>query len=146
MTRSHHVLEIKTTDMRLLLHDTWHERRVQVIRLRAAGRTYDAFAARTGMCHTGVRHLPAACEWRRQGIARCHRRRKIGESRRLTVVQETEVRRADWKSLLARGGSRSGHSSAILSNFADVEPRFFQPTPDLPGDFQHNIFSMKRKG
>lgn len=36
-------------DMRKLSRDAWHERRVQVIRLRTAGHTYDEIADLTGL-------------------------------------------------------------------------------------------------
>lgn len=45
---------MQTTDMRSLSPDAQHERRVQVIRLRKAGRTYDEIAEQTGLSRTGV--------------------------------------------------------------------------------------------
>ena len=40
--------------MRKLSREARHERRVQVIRLRKARRTYDEIAAQTGLSRTGV--------------------------------------------------------------------------------------------
>ncbi len=40
--------------MRSLSHEARHEKRVQVIQLRKAGRTYDEIAAQTGLSKTGV--------------------------------------------------------------------------------------------
>lgn len=45
---------METKDMRYLLRDARHERRVQVIRLRKVGHTYEAIAAQNGLSHTGV--------------------------------------------------------------------------------------------
>ncbi|OLI30721.1 helix-turn-helix domain protein, partial [Xanthomonas oryzae pv. oryzae] len=45
---------MEATDMRSLSRDARHERRVQVIRLRKAGQTYDEIAAQTGLSRTGV--------------------------------------------------------------------------------------------
>lgn len=45
---------MQATDMRRLSRDARHERRVQVIRLRKAGQTYDKIAAQTGLSRTGV--------------------------------------------------------------------------------------------
>jgi hypothetical protein len=49
-----HIAVMDTTDMRSLSRDARHERRVQVIRLRNAGYSYDAIAAQTGLSRTGV--------------------------------------------------------------------------------------------
>jgi hypothetical protein len=46
---------METTDRRSLSRDARHERRVQVIRPRAAGHTYEAIAAQTGLSRTGAR-------------------------------------------------------------------------------------------
>ncbi len=46
--------EMKATDMRSLPREARQGRRVQVIRLRAAGYTYDEIAAQTGLSRTGV--------------------------------------------------------------------------------------------
>ena len=45
---------MQATDMRSLSREARHERRVQVIRLRKAGNTYDKIAALTGLSRTGV--------------------------------------------------------------------------------------------
>lgn len=85
---------METTDMRSLPRDARHERRVQVIRLRNAGMTYDAIAAQTGLSRTGVfdickRHAEGGAQALRDAIGG----RKIGEGRVLTVEQEREVQR-----------------------------------------------------
>ncbi|MCX8567225.1 MAG: Homeodomain-like domain [Glomeribacter sp. 1016415] len=57
---------MKSTDMRRLSREARHERRVQVIRLRAAGYTYDKIAAQMGLSRTGefgicqlaITHIP----------------------------------------------------------------------------------------
>ena len=85
---------MNTTDMRSLSRDARHERRVQVIRLRAAGHTYDAIAAQTGLSRTGVfdicqRHASGGAKALHDAIGG----RKSGEGRRLTSQQEAEVRK-----------------------------------------------------
>ena len=50
----HYVGAMQATDMRSLSRDARHERRVQVVRLRKAGRTYDEIAVLTGLSRTGV--------------------------------------------------------------------------------------------
>jgi transposase len=45
---------MQATDMRSLAPEARHERRVQVVRLRKAGRTYDEIAQITGLSKTGV--------------------------------------------------------------------------------------------
>ncbi|MFN7864631.1 MAG: IS630 family transposase, partial [Curvibacter sp.] len=45
---------MEAADMRTLSRDARHERRVQVFRLRKAGRTYDEIAQQTGLSRTGV--------------------------------------------------------------------------------------------
>jgi len=85
---------MKTTDMRSLPREARHERRVQVIRLRAAGYTYEAIAEQTGLSRTGVFDI---CKRHASGGAKALRDvvggRKSGEGRRLTGEQEAEVRR-----------------------------------------------------
>lgn len=80
--------------MRTLSRDARHERRVQVIRLRAAGHTYEAIAAQTGLSRTGVfdickRHAEGGAKALRDAIGG----RQTGEGRRLTAAQEAEVRK-----------------------------------------------------
>ena len=80
--------------MRSLSRDARQERRVQVIRLRAAGQTYEAIAAQTGLSRTGVfdicqRHAAGGAKALRDAVGG----RKIGEGRRLTTDQEAEVRK-----------------------------------------------------
>jgi transposase len=84
---------MKATDMRSLSREARHERRVRVIRLRKAGRTYDEIAEQTGLSRTGVFNI-------------CHRHdehgapalrdaaggRRLGEGRMLDLVQEQLVR------------------------------------------------------
>lgn len=85
---------METTDMRSLPRDARHERRVQVIRLRKAGMTYDAIAAETGLSRTGVFDI---CKRRADGGAKALRDavggRKAGEGRVLTVEQEHAVQK-----------------------------------------------------
>lgn len=80
--------------MRSLSREARHERRVQVIRLRKAGKTYDEIAQQTGLSRTGVfnicsRHAtvgPAALKDAVGG-------RKVGEKRLLTAAQENAMRK-----------------------------------------------------
>lgn len=86
------MLAMETTDMRSLSRDARHERRVQVIRLRKAGMTYDAIAAQTGLSRTGVfdicqRHAGGGAKALRDAVGG----RKVGEGRVLTAEQEREV-------------------------------------------------------
>jgi transposase len=80
--------------MRSLSREARHERRVQVIRLRKTGLTYDAVAAQTGLSRTGVFDI---CKRHEDGGAKALRDavggRKLGEFRTLTAEQEREVRR-----------------------------------------------------
>ncbi len=82
---------METTDMRSLPRDARHERRVQVIRLRKAGMTYDAIAAQTGLSRRGgdicKRHADGGAKALRDAIGG----RKVGEGRVLTAEQEREV-------------------------------------------------------
>lgn len=86
------MLAMETTDMRSLPRDARHERRVQVIRLRKAGMTYDSIAAQTGLSRTGVFDI---CQRHAEGGAKALRDaiggRKVGEGRVLTAEQEREV-------------------------------------------------------
>ena len=80
--------------MRSLSRDARHERRVQVIRLRAAGYSYAAIAAQTGLSRTGVfdickRHTSGGPKALKDAVGG----RKVGEGRRLTAEQEREVRK-----------------------------------------------------
>jgi transposase len=89
-----HTAVMDTTDMRSLSRDARHERRVQVIRLRKAGYSYDAIAAQTGLSRTGVFDI---CKRHAAGGAKAlHDRqggRKVGERRRLTAEQEAKIQR-----------------------------------------------------
>ena len=76
---------MQATDMRSLSREARHERRVQVIRLRKACRTYDEIAAQTGLSRTGVfdickRHEAAGAK----ALQDAPGGRKLGEGRRLT--------------------------------------------------------------
>ena len=90
----HHIQMMETTDMRSLSREARHERRVQVIRLRKAGQTYEQIAEQTGLSRTGVfnicsRHTasgPAALKDKAGG-------RKSGEKRLLTAPQESAMRK-----------------------------------------------------
>lgn len=88
------MLEMKTTDMRSLSREARHERRVQVIRLRTAGYTYEAIAVQTGLSRTGVFGI---CQRHAEGGARALQDavggRRFGEGRLLNAEQEREVRK-----------------------------------------------------
>ena len=82
------------TDMRKLSREARHERRVQVIRLRKAGRTYDEIAAQTGLSRTGVfdickRHDAAGPKALRDAPTG----RQCGDGRVLDAEQEALVRK-----------------------------------------------------
>lgn len=49
-----HGMMVEATDMRKLSRYARHERRVQVIRLRKSGQTYEQIALQTGLSKTGV--------------------------------------------------------------------------------------------
>lgn len=79
--------------MRSLSRDARHERRVQVIRLREAGHTYDEIARQTGLSRTGVFNI---CQRYAQGgspaLQDAVGGRQVGEGRCLTLEQEREIR------------------------------------------------------
>lgn len=90
----HHLRVMEATDMRSLSRDARHERRVQVIRLRKAGGTYDEIAAQTGLSRTGVfdickRHEAAGAKALRDAPSG----RKSGDGRLLDAAQEAMVRK-----------------------------------------------------
>lgn len=89
----HHVLVMEATDMRSLPREARRERRVQVIRLRKAGQTYEQIAAQTGLSRTGVFNI---CRRHEAGGAAALKDapggRKPGEKRRLTAAQEKTMR------------------------------------------------------
>ena len=85
---------MEATDMRSLSREARHERRVQVIRLRKAGRTYDEIAAQTGLSRTGVfdickRHQAAGAKALRDAPTG----RQAGDGRLLDAAQEAAVRK-----------------------------------------------------
>jgi transposase len=85
---------MQATDMRKLSRDARHERRVQVVRLRKAGGTYDEIAAQTGLSRTGVfdickRHEAAGAKALRDAPSG----RKSGDGRLLDAAQEAMVRK-----------------------------------------------------
>ena len=85
---------MQATDMRTLSRQARHERRVQVIRLRKAGNTYDEIAALTGLSRTGVfnicrRHAAHGAKALHDTIGG----RKFGENRLLDADQEALVRK-----------------------------------------------------
>lgn len=80
--------------MRKLSRDARHERRVQVIRLRTAGQTYDQIAQQTGLSKTGVfdickRHEVAGTK----ALRDAPHGRKPGEGRLLDATQETLIQK-----------------------------------------------------
>jgi transposase len=80
--------------MRSLSREARHERRVQVIRLRKAGRTYDEIAAQTGLSRTGVFNI---CKRHEAGGPRALKDapggRQVGDKRLLSAEQEATVRK-----------------------------------------------------
>ena len=78
--------------MRSLSREARHERRVQVIRLRRAGRTYDEIAEQTGLSRTGVFNI---CKRHAAGGAKALHDapggNKFGERRLLSAAQESAV-------------------------------------------------------
>lgn len=80
--------------MRSLSRQARHERRVQVIRLREAGHTYEAIATLTGLSRTGV--FDICKRHTERGAKGLHDRiggRKVGENRLLDAAQEAQVRK-----------------------------------------------------
>ena len=85
---------MQTTDMRSLSREARHERRVQVIRLRKAGQTYEQIAQQTGLSRTGVfnicsRHAFGGAAALKDAVGG----RKVGEKRLLTAPQENAIRK-----------------------------------------------------
>ena len=80
--------------MRSLSREARQERRVQVIRLRKAGRTYDEIAEQTGLSRTGVFNI---CKRHEAGGAKALKDapggRKLGDKRLLDAEQEAAVRK-----------------------------------------------------
>lgn len=90
----HHVGMMETTDMRSLSREARHERRVQVIRLRKAGKTYEEIAEQLGLSRTGVfnicsRHAAEGAAALKDKVGG----RKFGEKRLLTAPQENAMRK-----------------------------------------------------
>jgi transposase len=85
---------METQDMRTLTREARYERRVQVVRLRKAGLTYEAIAAQTGLTRTGVFDI---CKRYATGGVKALRDkpggRKVGEHRRLTAEQEAQIQK-----------------------------------------------------
>lgn len=80
--------------MRKLSRPARHERRVQVIRLRKAGRTYEEIATLTGLSRTGVFNICKRHEL--SGAKALHAApsgHQSGDGRLLTAAQETLVRK-----------------------------------------------------
>ena len=80
--------------MRSLSREARHERRVQVIRLRKAGKTYEEIAQQMGLSRTGVfnicsRHAAAGPAALKDAVGG----RKVGEKRLLTAPQENAMRK-----------------------------------------------------
>ena len=85
---------METIDMRKLTRDARHERRVQVIRLRKAGHTFEEIAALTGLSRTGVfdickRHAAAGASALRDAVGG----RKLGDLRLLSAQQEALIQK-----------------------------------------------------
>ena len=85
---------MEATDMRKLSRDARHERRVQVIRLRNAGQTYEQIAQQTGLSRTGVFDI---CKRHEQDGAKALRDaphgRKRGDGRLLEAKQKALIQK-----------------------------------------------------
>jgi transposase len=84
---------MQATDMRSLSRDARHERRVQVIRLRERGHSYEDIAQQTGLSRTGV--FDICKRWRLlgdKGLRDAPGGRPAGEGRALELVQEVTIR------------------------------------------------------
>jgi transposase len=84
---------MQATDMRSLSRDARHERRVQVIRLRERGYSYEDIAHQTGLSRTGV--FDICKRWRllgETGLYDASGGRPAGEGRALDLVQEVTMR------------------------------------------------------
>jgi transposase len=90
----HHVGVMQATDMRSLSRETRQERRVQVIRLRKAGWTYDEVASLTGLSRTGVFDI---CKRHEAGGPKALKDapggHRVGEKRLLSPEQEATVQK-----------------------------------------------------
>src|SRR4051812_21261167 len=85
---------MKHVDMRKLAPAAQEERRRQVIGLRQSGVSYAAIAAQVGLSQTGVFDICQRFDARGEpGLVSGKRGRKPDEQRRLTTVQETEIKR-----------------------------------------------------
>ena len=85
---------MNATDMRSLPREARHERRVQVVRLRKAGKTYDEIAVLTGLSRTGVfdickRHQAAGAK----ALKDAPGGRQLGDGRHLDAEQEAQVQK-----------------------------------------------------
>jgi transposase len=80
--------------MRSLSREARHERRLQVVRLRQAGRTYDEIAEVVGLSRTGVFDI---CKRHEQGGTKALHDaiggRKFGEDRLLDAAQEAQIQK-----------------------------------------------------
>lgn len=90
----HHVGMMEATDMRKLSRDARHERRVQVIRLRKTGRTYDEIAQQTGLSRTGVFDICKRHEAQgTKALRDAPHGRKPGDGRLLDTQQEATIQK-----------------------------------------------------
>jgi transposase len=85
---------MEATDMRSLSRDARHERRVQVIRMRNTGQTYEQIAAQTGLSRTGVfnickRHEAVGAKALRDAPSG----RQMGDGRLLDAAQEATMQK-----------------------------------------------------
>ena len=87
------MLMMETIDMRSLGREARHERRVQVIRMRKAGHTYEQIAVQTGLSRTGVFNICRRHEsGGPQALKDAPGGRKTGEQRLLSAAQEKVMR------------------------------------------------------
>lgn len=85
---------MNATDMRSLPRPARHERRVQVIRLRQAGHTYDEIAELTGLSKTGVFNIcKRHAEHGAKSLQDAPTGRQLGEQRLLSAEQEAQLQK-----------------------------------------------------
>ena len=85
---------MNATDMRSLPRPARHERRVQVIRLRKAGHTYDEIAELTGLSKTGVFNIcKRHAEHGPKSLLDAPTGRQLGDQRLLSAEQEAQIQK-----------------------------------------------------
>lgn len=109
--------------MRSLSRDARHERRVQVIRLRETGLTYEEIAAQTGLSRTGVFDI---CRRYARGGAKALQDaiggRQVGEGRCLSKVESDRIGVID-DYRIARAGGKKFQKETTFDKMAQNRPR-----------------------